>query len=98
MRAAVIQLSSQDDVAANLERVRSLVAEAARAQFANETAIRLFDRALACLGSQPNSDLAARLHIWHDLGSVYELIGDFEAGQPRQVRDLLARDGCHRAP
>jgi tetratricopeptide (TPR) repeat protein len=54
-------------------------AEAARAQFANETAIRLFDRALACLGSHPNSDLAARLHIWHDLGSVYELIGDFEA-------------------
>ncbi|HVK85022.1 MAG TPA: tetratricopeptide repeat protein [Kofleriaceae bacterium] len=54
-------------------------AEAARAQFANETAIRLFDRALACLGSHPGSDLAARLHIWHDLGSVYELIGDFEA-------------------
>ncbi len=51
-------------------------AEAARAQFANETAIRLFDRALACIG---DSDLAARIHIWHDLGSVYELIGDFEA-------------------
>lgn len=31
MRAAVIQLSSQDDVAKNLERVRALVAEAARA-------------------------------------------------------------------
>lgn len=51
-------------------------AEAARAQFANETAIRLFDRALACIG---DSDLASRIHIWHDLGSVYELIGDFEA-------------------
>ena len=51
-------------------------AEAARAQFANETAIRLFDRALACIG---DADLAARIHIWHDLGSVYELIGDFEA-------------------
>ena len=24
-------------------------------------------------------DLAARIHLWHDLGSVYELIGDFEA-------------------
>jgi predicted amidohydrolase len=31
MRAAVIQLSSQDDVAKNLERARALVAEAARA-------------------------------------------------------------------
>ena len=31
MRAAVIQLSSQDDVAKNLERVRALVDEAARA-------------------------------------------------------------------
>ena len=51
-------------------------AEAARSQFANETAIRLFDRALACIG---DTDLAARIHIWHDLGSVYELIGDFEA-------------------
>lgn len=51
-------------------------AEAARAQYANERAIRLFDRALTCLGDH---DLAARIHIWHDLGSVYELIGDFEA-------------------
>jgi tetratricopeptide (TPR) repeat protein len=51
-------------------------AEAARSQFANERAIRLFDRALACIG---DTDLAARIHIWHDLGSVYELIGDFEA-------------------
>jgi len=51
-------------------------AEAARSQFANETAIRLFDRALACIG---DTDPSARIHIWHDLGSVYELIGDFEA-------------------
>ena len=51
-------------------------AEAARAQFANERAIRLFDRALACIG---DTDLATRIHLWHDLGSVYELIGDFEA-------------------
>jgi tetratricopeptide (TPR) repeat protein len=54
-------------------------AEAARAQFQNERAIRLFDRALACLGSHETGDLAARLHIWHDLGSVYELIGDLPA-------------------
>ncbi|MCX5741454.1 MAG: tetratricopeptide repeat protein [Proteobacteria bacterium] len=51
-------------------------AEVARAAYANERAIRLFDRALACLGDM---DLAARIHLWHDLGSVYELIGDFEA-------------------
>jgi tetratricopeptide (TPR) repeat protein len=51
-------------------------AEAARGVFANERAIRLFDRALACIG---DTDLAARIHLWHDLGSVYELIGDFEA-------------------
>ncbi len=51
-------------------------AEAARAVFANERAIRLFDRALACIGG---GDVAARIHLWHDLGSVYELIGDFEA-------------------
>jgi len=55
-------------------------AEAARAQFANERAIRLFDRALACIGSSPPpGDIVARIHLWHDLGSVYELIGDFEA-------------------
>ena len=51
-------------------------AEAARAVYQNEKAIRLFDKALACVGSQ---DLATRLHLWHDLGSVYELIGDFES-------------------
>ena len=54
-------------------------AEHARAQFANEKAIRLFDRALACIGAPGSNDLAMRIHIWHDLGSVYELIGDFEA-------------------
>src|SRR6185503_16363106 len=51
-------------------------AEAARAQFANERAIRLYDRALACIGDQDHS---ARIYLWHDLGSIYELIGDFEA-------------------
>ncbi|MFT3699420.1 MAG: tetratricopeptide repeat protein [Kofleriaceae bacterium] len=51
-------------------------AEAARLEYQNEKAIKLFDRSLACLGNQ---DLAQRLHIWHDLGSIYELIGDFEA-------------------
>jgi tetratricopeptide (TPR) repeat protein len=51
-------------------------AEAARAEFQNERAIRLYDLALACIGDH---DVAARIHLWHDLGSIYELIGEFEA-------------------
>jgi tetratricopeptide (TPR) repeat protein len=51
-------------------------AEAARVQYANERAIRLYDRALACIG---DADHAARIQLWHDLGSIYEMIGDFEA-------------------
>jgi tetratricopeptide (TPR) repeat protein len=51
-------------------------AEAARAAYANQRAIELFDRALACIGSH---DLVARIQLWHDLASVYELIGNFEA-------------------
>ena len=51
-------------------------ADDARAQFFNTKAIRLYARALGCLG---DADYAARIHLWHDLGSVYELIGDFEA-------------------
>ncbi len=51
-------------------------ADAARAKFINEKAIRLYAQALACLGED---DLAARIHLWHDIGSVYELKGDFEA-------------------
>ena len=31
------------------------------------------------LHRRARTDLAARIHLWHDLGSVYELIGDFEA-------------------
>ncbi len=52
-------------------------AEVARARFANDHAIRLFDRALACVDSGDPGDLAARIQLWHDLGSVYELVGDF---------------------
>lgn len=51
-------------------------AGAARATYANQRAIELYDRALACLGAH---DLATRLKLWHDLASVYELIGNFEA-------------------
>ena len=77
--------ASQEQVARHLElagdtreaasRYRR-AADTARLAFYNERAIRLYDRALACVG---DSDLAARIHLWHDLGSVYDLIGDFEA-------------------
>jgi tetratricopeptide (TPR) repeat protein len=77
--------ASQEQVARHLElagdtreaasRYRR-AADAARVAFYNERAIRLYDRALACVG---DADLAARIHLWHDLGSVYDLIGDFEA-------------------
>jgi tetratricopeptide (TPR) repeat protein len=76
---------AQEDVARHLEqggepREAALryrrAADAARAAFMNERAIRLYDRALACIA---DGDVATRIHLWHDLGSVYELIGDFEA-------------------
>ncbi len=76
---------SQEDVAAHLElaglaspaslRYRR-AADMSRASFHNDAAIRLYARALSCLG---DSDLVARIHLWHDLGSVYELVGDYEA-------------------
>ncbi|MCK5797976.1 MAG: tetratricopeptide repeat protein, partial [Deltaproteobacteria bacterium] len=50
-------------------------ADAARTRFANQKAIRLYESALACLG---DTDLVTRLHLWHDLGSVYQHRGDFD--------------------
>ncbi len=79
------QAAAQEEVGRHLElaghsREAALryrrAADAARAQFANERAIRLYDRALACIGDQDHS---TRIYLWHDLGSIYELIGDFEA-------------------
>jgi tetratricopeptide (TPR) repeat protein len=76
---------AQEEVGRHLERAGEgdaaaarfrRAADAARAAYANDKAIRLYAQALACL---PEGDLAARIHLWHDLGSVYELKGDFEA-------------------
>jgi tetratricopeptide (TPR) repeat protein len=76
---------SQEEVGRHLERAGDgdgaamrfrRAADAARASYTNDKAIRLYAQALACLGE---GDLAARIHLWHDLGSVYELKGDFEA-------------------
>jgi tetratricopeptide (TPR) repeat protein len=69
------QLELAGETRAASSRFRQ-AAEAARAAYQNEQAVRLFDRALACIG---DADIAARVSLWHDLGSVYELVGDFEA-------------------
>jgi tetratricopeptide (TPR) repeat protein len=51
-------------------------ADAARTRYFNDQAIRLYAQALECLGRE---DLASRIHLWHDLGSVYALRGDSDA-------------------
>jgi tetratricopeptide (TPR) repeat protein len=51
-------------------------AQHARKNFFNDKAIRLYSHALECLGQ---ADQAERIHLWHDLGSVYELKGDYDA-------------------
>jgi tetratricopeptide (TPR) repeat protein len=80
---------AQEDVARHLELAGDTAAaaaryrraaEAARANYFNERAIRLYNKALACSSDEPGMpDFATRIHLWHDLGSIYELIGDFEA-------------------
>jgi tetratricopeptide (TPR) repeat protein len=80
-RAAMAQeeiarhLELAGDAAGAAARYRR-AADFARSNFFNDRAIRLYSQALACLGE---ADLAARIHLWHDLGSVYELKGDYEA-------------------
>ena len=51
-------------------------ADDARSRFFNDRAIRLYTQALACLGE---ADTAARIHLWHDLGSVYQLKGEIDS-------------------
>ncbi len=76
---------AQEEIGRHLERAGDgdgaaacyrRAADAARTQYNNEKAIRLFALALACLR---DGNIAARIHLWHDLGSVYELKGDFES-------------------
>lgn len=50
--------------------------DAARARYFNDKAVRLYDSALNCLG---HDDLASRIHLWHDLGSVFQLKGEFDS-------------------
>ncbi len=74
----------QEEVARHLERAgdgdgASLryrrAAEGARNRYYHERAVRLFTRAIECLGQ---GDLASRIQLWHDLGSVYQMRGDHE--------------------
>src|SRR5262249_32659468 len=41
-----------------------------------DRATRLYAAALGCLGQ---GDLASRIHLWHDLGSVFQLKGDHDS-------------------
>jgi tetratricopeptide (TPR) repeat protein len=75
----------QEEVGRHLERAGDgegaaaryrRAADAARARYYNDKAIRLYAQALECLGRE---DLASRIHLWHDLGSVYALRGEFDA-------------------
>jgi tetratricopeptide (TPR) repeat protein len=68
-----LELAGDRDQAAACYR---RAADAARARYFNDRAIRLYARALGCAGE---ANLSARIHLWHDLGSVYELKGDYEA-------------------
>ena len=51
-------------------------ADAARDRYLNERAIRLYHRALSCVGER---DMATRILLWHDLGNVYQLKGDLDS-------------------
>ncbi len=50
-------------------------ADLARMMHFNDKAIRLYRQALACLVEQ---DVGTRMHLWHDMGSVYALRGDYD--------------------
>lgn len=47
----------------------------ARGRYFNDEAIRLYGRALGCIGE---GEIATRIHLFHDLGSVYQLKGDYD--------------------
>ncbi len=51
-------------------------AHAARLRVFNDKATRLYAAALGCLGQ---GDLASRIHLWHDLGSVFQLKGEHDS-------------------
>jgi tetratricopeptide (TPR) repeat protein len=73
---------AQEEIGRHLERAGDgdgaavryrRAADAARARYFNDKAVRLYSNALDCLGP---GDLASRIHLWHDLGSVFQLKGE----------------------
>ena len=107
MRAAVIQLSSQDDVTRNLERARALVAEAARAG----AALVSLPENFAFMGEEAQKreiaestddgaygpitsaivDAAREHGVWVVAGGMPEVSGD--AARPYNTSLLVAPDG-----
>jgi len=74
----------QEEVARHLERAGDgtgaamryrRAADLARMMHYNDKAIRLYRQAITCL---PEQDVGTRMHLWHDMGSVYELRGDYD--------------------
>jgi len=72
---------AQEEIARHLERAGDgdgaaqryrRAADATRAHFFNDKATRLYAQALECLSP---GELATRILLWHDLGSVYQLKG-----------------------
>jgi len=62
------------DGSAAAQRYRR-AADLARVMHLNDKAIRLYRQALACLAEQ---DVGTRMYLWHDMGSVYALRGDYD--------------------
>lgn len=62
------------DGSAAAQRYRR-AADMGRMMHLNDKAIRLYRQALACLAEQ---DVGTRMHLWHDMGSVYALRGDYD--------------------
>ncbi len=67
-------LEKAGDMAAAAQRYRR-AADMARNNYANDRAINLYGKSLECIGQ---SDVAVRMHLWHDLGSVHELKGEYD--------------------
>jgi tetratricopeptide (TPR) repeat protein len=76
---------AQEEIGRHLERAGDgegaalryrRAADAARVRFFNDKATRLYAAALGCLGQH---DLASRIHLWHDLGSVFQLKGEHDS-------------------
>ena len=85
---------SQEEIGRHLERAGHgtgaavryrRAADKARSRYFDDKAVRLYTQALQCVGS---ADIAMRIQLWHDLGSVYQAKGDQESAQSAFERML----------